>query len=166
MSTLRAEIETMMRKTEEIWDTQKYGDLIQLWDPDEECPYYLAEEEDDWKRDWEQLKHYWEPTPGKRKAAAIRMRFSNIHAKEIGPDLAFATFEIRFDMKLFGPMKAIGETGRGSAVFRRTKDGWKYVTYAESPLAPLRYFQKMYEDNVHPDFAQFQKDISEREGHS
>ena len=163
MSDLAQEIEAVMRKTEEIWDSQNYGDLIQLWDKNEGQPFYLAEEEEDWKVGWEALKRYWEPVPGKRKAAAIRMRFSNIRAKLLAPDLAYGTFEIRFDMKLFGPMKAIGETGRGSAIFRKTDQGWKYICYAESPLAPLRYFQKMYEDNVHPDFQAFHDDIVARE---
>jgi hypothetical protein len=163
MPTLVKEIEDMLRQTEVLWDTQKYGDLIKLWDPNEETPFYLAEEEDDWKIGWDELKKYWEPVPGKRKAAAIRMRFSNVRAKMIAPDLAYGTFEIRFDMKLYGPMKAFGETGRGSAIFRKTSEGWRYISYAESPLAPLKYMQTLYEKNLHPEFNDFHDNIMERE---
>ena len=70
---LQTEIEQVFKEAERIWDSQKYGDLKRLWDEDDPDPFYLAEEQADWKVGWDELKKYWEPVPGKRMLEAIRM---------------------------------------------------------------------------------------------
>ena len=58
---LQTEIEQVFKEAERIWDSQKYGDLKRLWDEDDPDPFYLAEEQADWKIGWDELKKYWEP---------------------------------------------------------------------------------------------------------
>ena len=67
MANLNGEIEAVLSQAEEIWNSQDYARLKELWDTDDAEPFYLAEEQDDWLFGWEQLEKYWVPVPGKRK---------------------------------------------------------------------------------------------------
>ena len=64
MDDLQIEIENVFRDAEKIWDSQQYGNLKNLWDQEDPSPFYLAEEQPNWKIGWEALKKYWEPIPG------------------------------------------------------------------------------------------------------
>ena len=83
MEKLQQEIEQVFRDAESIWDSQKYGNLKTLWDEQDPYPFYLAEEQMDWKIGWSALEAYWEPIPGRRMIEAIRMRFYDIKIKEL-----------------------------------------------------------------------------------
>ena len=128
MDDLQIEIENVFRDAEKIWDSQQYGNLKNLWDQEDPSPFYLAEEQPNWKIGWEALKKYWEPIPGKRMIEAIRMRFYDIQVKRLSDDLVFAAGWIRHDMKIRGPMKAWGGDARVCAVLRKKEDGWKFIT--------------------------------------
>jgi SAM-dependent methyltransferase len=181
---LQNEIEQIFREAERIWDSQKYGDLKQLWDHKDPDPFYLAEEQADWRIGWDSLSNYWEPIPGQRMIEAIRMRFYDIKIKELSPEYVFAVGCVRHDMKIRGPMKAWGGDARISALFRRTKEGWKFITYAESHKSPVMYMQelydtwpkipiihsitkrflmKLYQRNTHPKFEAFHRRIMDDE---
>ena len=54
---LQTEIEQVFKESERISDSQKYGDLKRLWDEDDPDPFYLAEEQADWKIGWDELKN-------------------------------------------------------------------------------------------------------------
>ncbi len=41
-------------------------------------------------------------------------------------------------------MKAWGGDARISALFRRKKEGWKFIAYAESHKTPVIYMQELY----------------------
>jgi|ETNmetMinimDraft_28_1059901.scaffolds.fasta_scaffold62404_2 hypothetical protein len=159
MADLNAEIEIVLHQAAEIWNSQDYGRLKELWDNDDPEPFYLAEEQHDWVFGWKQLEKYWEPVPGKRSIEAIMMRYYDVHAKLIAPDLALAAFWVRHDMKMRGPMKPWGGDARVSAVFRRKHGDWRFVSYAEACMTPLLYIQKLYEMNLSPEFTDFHTDI-------
>ena len=181
---LQTEIEQVFKEAERIWDSQKYGDLKRLWDEDDPDPFYLAEEQADWKIGWDELKKYWEPIPGKRMLEAIRMRFYNIKVKPLSDDYIFAVGWVRHDMKMRGPMKAWGGDARISALFRKKEDGWKFIAYTESHKTPVIYMQELYakwskiplihtitkrflmqlyERNVHPKFEPFRRRVMDDE---
>lgn len=163
MANLNGEIEAVLSQAEEIWNSQDYARLKELWDTDDAEPFYLAEEQDDWLFGWEQLEKYWVPVPGKRSVEAIHMHYYNVHAKIIGPDLSLAGFWVRHDMKVRGPMKPWGGDARVTAVFRRKDGNWRFVSYAEACMSPLNYMRKLYEMNLSPDFAEFHASVMARD---
>lgn len=190
MSDLSAEIAAVLDETARIWNTQDYARLKTMWDTDDDEPFYLAEEQDDWVFGWPALEKYWVPVPGKRSVEALMMRYYKVRAKQIAPDLALAAFWVRHDMKMSGPVKAWGGDARVTAVFRRKPEGWRFVSYTEACMTPLiyiqklmqklrrtqrfplgfayrarmRFLQRLYENNLSPDFAGFHREIMELEG--
>ncbi len=163
MSDLVREVEALLRRTEEIWDSQDYGRLKELWDAEDTEPFYLAEEEEEWKIGWPALEKYWTPVPGRRMVEAMRVRYANVRAKYLAADLALAVYDLRFEMKVHGPMKPIASNARVMAVLRRRAEGWRYAAYCEAPISPIRYIQKLYEKDVSDDFADFHRAIMERD---
>ena len=184
MKNLQIEIEQIFKDAERIWDSQKYVDLKTLWDEDDPDPFYLAEEQADWKIGWDDLKKYWEPVPGKRMLEAIRMRFYDIKIKPLSDEYLFAVGRVRHDMKMRGPIKAWGGDARINALFRKKKEGWKFIAYAESHKTPVIYMQelygkwlkiplihkitnrflmRLYEGNIHPQFEAFHRRIMDDE---
>ena len=161
MSDLQQEFEQLFRNYEEIWNSQDYARLKEYWDEDDSDPFYLAEEQDDWKFGWPAVERYWEPTPGKSALESIWMRYREIRAKQIAPDLAIVACWVRHDMKLRGPMKATGGDARVMSVFRRKLEGWRFIAYAEGPMSPVLFMHKLYEMNVSPDFADFNRNVME-----
>jgi hypothetical protein len=159
---LSAEIDAVLNEYEELWDKQDPAGLIALWDQDDPEPYYLAEEQEDWRIGWDQLKNYWDP-PGPSMSEAIRMRFDGTQARMLSDDLAFASFWIRFDTKMKFMPKPISTDARASAVFRKKPEGWRLVTWAESPMSPILYVQKLYEMRMRPDFPEFMDEVTNTE---
>jgi len=159
---LSAEISSVLDEYEALWDKQDPAGLIALWDQDDPEPFYLAEEQEDWRIGWDQLKNYWDP-PGPSNSEAIRMRFDGVQARRLSDDLAFASFWIRFDTKMKFMPKPISTDARASAVFRKKPEGWRLVTWAESPMSPILYVQKLYELRLRPDFPEFMKEVTENQ---
>ncbi|MGI9308339.1 MAG: nuclear transport factor 2 family protein [Gammaproteobacteria bacterium] len=140
---LTAEIDAVLNQYEELWDRQDPAQLIELWDQDDPEPFYLAEEQDEWRIGWDQVKDYFDP-PGDSTTDSIRMRFDGVQARWLADDLAFAKFWIRFDTKMDFLPNPIGTDARASAIFRKTDEGWKLITWAESPGSPILYVQRLY----------------------
>ena len=140
---LTAEIDAVLNEYEALWDKQDPAGLIALWDQDDPEPFYLAEEQDEWRIGWDQVKNYWDP-PGPSGTESIRMRFDGVQARWLSDDLAFAKFWIRFDTKMNFMPNAIGTDARASAIFRKKDDGWRLITWAESPGSPILYIQRLY----------------------
>ena len=140
---LTAEIDAALNDYEALWDRQNPAELAEMWDRDDDQPFYLAEEQDEWRIGWEQLMGYFDP-PGESTTESIRMRFDGVQARSLSDDLAFAKFWIRFDTKMDFLPNPIGTDARASAIFRKTDDGWKLITWAESPGSPILYVQRLY----------------------
>ena len=153
MTTITDEINAVLRLSEILWDTQDYVALRALWDESEAEPWYVAEEIDTPMVGWEAMQAYWDNNT--KFQECIRVRYSNIRVKPIGPDLALAMFDLRFDLQPVGPRKPMGGDNRVTAVFRRRPDGWRYVHYMEAPLSPITYIRKLYEMNIAPEFPGF-----------
>jgi len=154
--TVTAQIESVLRETEAIWDSQDTARLRDLWDTGDPDPYYLAGEQENWFVGWDAINAYLAPPPGSPKVTeAIRVRFRDISARLLAPDLAFAAYWMRTEMKLIFAEKPFGSDNRVSAVFRRKPEGWRYVCYSEAFQSPTIYFQKLYEKDVAPDYQEF-----------
>ena len=162
---ITAEITAVLRETEAIWDSQDTARLRELWDTDDDSPYYLAGEQEDWFVGWDTINAYLAPPPGSPNITqAIRVRFYDIRARLLAPDLAFAAYWMRTDMKLVFQPKPFGSDNRVASVFRKKPDGWKYLCYTEAFQAPTMYFQKLFEKDVSPEYEAFYNQIMKKPG--
>ena len=143
---LTAEIDEVLNEYEALWDKQDPAGLAALWDQNDPEPFYLAEEQDEWRIGWDQVNGYFDP-PGESTTESIRMRFDGVQARWLADDLAFAKFWIRFDTKMEFLPNPIGTDARDSAIFRKTADGWRLITWAESPGSPILYIQRLYKQH-------------------
>ncbi len=138
MSELQQEIEQVFLDYESIWNSQDYGRLKEFWDADDPEPFYLAEEQEDWRYGWDAVERYWVPTPGKSALESIWMRYRDIRTKQIAPDLAIAACWVRHDLKLRGPMQATGGDARVMSVFRKKSEGWRPWSENRKPFSRWR----------------------------
>ena len=125
-SALWNEIDAVLRKTEEIWNSQHFFRLKDVWDADDPEPWYVPEEIETPFRTWPELEKYW--GPGRRVLRAFRWKFSNLRVKALAPDLT---------------------------LFRKKPDGWKHILYAQCPLGPDTYLKTLRQKIVQPDFESF-----------
>ncbi len=149
----RVEVIAVIHATAEAWNSQEFSRVLELWDPAEPVPFYLAEEQDDWLIGWERLRAYLAPAQPSPAVQGIREEMRDIHVKFPAPGLALAAWWMHFEMKIIG-RRPIGEDVRVSALLRRTSAGWRYIHWAESPLTAPVYLAKLMERNV--DQAKFQ----------
>jgi hypothetical protein len=160
---ITAEITALLRETESRWDSQNTESLKELWDTDDSEPFYLAGEQDDWFSGWDEINAYIAPKGGPKITQAMRVRFYNIKARLLAPDLAFAAYWMRTDMKLVFQPKPFASDNRVSAVFRRKPEGWRYLAYAEAFQAPNMYMNKLMEKDVADDYQEFFEQKTKRD---
>ena len=152
---ITAEITALLRETEKRWDTQDTASLKELWDTNDAEPFYLAGEQANWFVGWEQLNDYLNPKSGPKVTQAMRVRFYDFKARLLAPDLAFAGYWMRTDMKLIFQPKPFASDNRVSAVFRRKPEGWRYLAYTEAFQAPNMYMNHLMEKDVADDYQEF-----------
>jgi hypothetical protein len=158
---VEAGVTAVIMDTAERWNSQDFATLLELWDPDEPYPTYLAEEQAQWFVGWDRLRGYLDPPRMNPVVEAIREEMYNVQVKQIAPDLAIAVWEMHFEMKTIGS-NPIGEEVRVSAVLRNTEDGWRYIHWAESPKTAMVYIEDLYEKDVAPGWAEFFEGAQQR----
>lgn len=142
-----AAVEAVIHETAERWNSQHYASVLDLWDPDEPVPFYLAEEQRGWFIGWEPLRAYLDPPKPSPAVQGIREEMRNVRVKLVGPGIAVAAWDMHFEMKIIG-RPPIGEEVRASAVLRKTQAGWRYIHWAESPMTAAMYLQTLMEKEV------------------
>ena len=157
---INAEITALLRETENRWDTQDTASLKELWDTDDAEPFYLAGEQANWFVGWDQLNDYLNPKSGPKVTQAMRVRFYDIKARLLAPDIAFAGYWMRTDMKLIFQPKPFASDNRVSAVFRRKPEGWRYLAYTEAFQAPNMYMNHLMEKDVADDYQDFFDEVT------
>jgi hypothetical protein len=158
---VEAGVSAVVMETANRWNSQDYATVLELWDPAEPYPTYLAEEQAQWFVGWDRLNEYLDPPRPNPIVEAIREEMSKVQVKQIGPDLAIAIWEMRFHMKRT-MSNAIGESVRVSAVLRNTDDGWRYIHWAESPKTAMVYIEDLFEQDVDDDWDEFYEAAKER----
>ncbi len=159
--TVEAEVTAIVYATAERWNSQDYATVLELWDPDEPFPTYLAEEQAQWFVGWDRLRDYLDPPRPNPIIEALREQMSGVQVKQIAPDLAIAIWYMRFEMKRF-MSNAFGEDVRVSAVLRNTGDGWRYIHWAESPKTAMVQIEDLFEDNISDDWDSFYEEAKQR----
>ncbi len=151
---IEAAVSAVIYETAERWNSQDFSSLLELWDPDEPYPFYLAEEQSQWFVGWDRLRGYLDPPRPNPIVEAIREEMSGIQVKQIAPDLAIAIWYMHFEMKTIGS-NPIGEDVRVSAVLRNTSEGWRYIHWAESPKTAMVYIEDLFEKDVAPGWDEY-----------
>jgi ketosteroid isomerase-like protein len=148
---LADEIQTFLDEYAEVYNRMDYDGLLAMWDGDFAGAIYMAEEVDPPMHGWERINKYFNPIPGVEILDGIRNEYSDVRASYLAPDLAVATYHLRFDIKV-KRMKPMSSWDRVMAVLRRIDGEWKLVAYAEAPMAPATMVRKMIEGQVPEDF--------------
>jgi ketosteroid isomerase-like protein len=149
-STLDQELTAFLARYAEAYNRQDYAALLAMWDQDDPAAFYMAEEIDPPMHGWTTIRAYF-ARPG--VLDGIRNEYSNVRAHYVAPDVAVATYRLRFDIKVRG-MAPLSSFDRVVALFRRKEDGWKMIAYAEAPQAPLTMIRKALKTSKSLDEAQ------------
>ena len=150
MTSPTREIEDLLAALTMRWNGLELQRIRELWDPDEQEPYYLPEESEDPLIGWDAIEAYWRKTQA--TISRLSMRTWDVQAKLIGPDLAVALYQMHWNGEVEGYPKPMGGDNRVTALFRKTPAGWRFFHYVEAPLAPMIYFRRLYELDADEDF--------------
>jgi len=161
---LHAEIEAVLRRTEDIWNSQDFGRLKEVWDASDREPWYVPEEIETPFFSWPEIERYW--SPGRKVLRAFRWQFSNLRVKSLAPDLTLAIFDHFYEIQLAvgPPSPPTAGFDRCLALFRRTPEGWRHILYAQCPLGPDTYVRALRQRIVRPDFAAFRDGLEGEPG--
>ena len=161
-SALWNDIDAVLRKTEEIWNSQHFFRLKDVWDADDPEPWYVPEEIETPFRSWPELEKYWGPS--RRVLRAFRWKFSNLRVKALAPDLTLALFDHFYELQLGvgPPSPPTAGFDRCLTLFRKKPDGWKHILYAQCPLGPDTYLKTLRQKIVQPDFGSFRDQTDAR----
>lgn len=151
---LDAEITTFLARYAAAYNREDYDTLLGMWDTDDPNVFYMAEEIDPPMHGWKTIRAYFGRTG---VLDGIRNEYSKVRAHYVAPDVAVATYRLRFDIKIKN-MKALSSWDRVMAVFRRKDGEWKMIAYAEAPQAPLTMMRKAVKNSKSLDATQ-QKEL-------
>ena len=99
---LLAEIDAVLKRTEEIWNAQEWWRLpAEIWDRQDPTPMYVAEELYDVMIGWDILDKYI--FPPKKGLDAFRWGYSKLWVKELAPGVALALYDHWFEIKIKVP---------------------------------------------------------------
>jgi len=184
------DIEALLDQFAARWSSREWYTVLELWDPDEATPYYLLSHQPDWLIGWDQLNGYFAkkqtvpvkeipmqgPSSGMQQIELKHYEFRNekdlqamlytptgIRVRKIAPELALAVWYVKFEYKPYF-MPAMGESFKANAVFRNTKDGWKFIHYAETPDSAIMYFERLYRQQASPEFIEMTSRKTSEEG--
>lgn len=138
-TALDRELSEFLDRYAALYNRQAYAELLQMWDTADPDAFYMAEEVDPPMYGWQTIKAYFD-RPG--SLDGIRNEYSEVRARHLAPDLALATYRLRFDLAVKG-MQPLSSFDRVVAVFRRRDGDWKLTAYAEAPQAPLTMVRKL-----------------------
>ena len=158
---LQEEMEAYFAEYTRRWNNQDdYSSLIDMWDQDDDAPFYRGMEKPGFFDTWEELKLYWDPARKRELVTALWIEFVNIRPKLVTTDVAVVYFDADWDIKAkSGP--AVSGTDPCIAVFKRKADGWKMNSYVEACSHPGAYESEFAdkEDKARPKFRKLLADI-------
>ncbi len=146
-------IEALVLEWGRNWSNSDWNKIYQMWDPNEEAPYYLGEERQRWLIGREGLESYFNPPKILRTImGGVIMTPYRLRVRLVADDIAIVIWENKLQMDIRG-RPPISDNFRANAVMRKTGQGWQFIHYAEAPLAPLAYLEHLYRKAVAPNYA-------------
>lgn len=147
-------IDEVLKTTREIWNSQDFGRLKEVWDASDPEPWYVPEEISQPFFSWPQLEKYW--NPGRKVLKGFRWDYDNLRVKMLSDDLVIALFDHFYEIQLiFGQPEPTAGFDRVLTLFRKTPEGWRHILYAQCPLGPESYVRALRKKIVRPDFEEF-----------
>ncbi len=137
-TTLDQELTAFLVRYADAYNREDYVALLNMWDQDDPYAFYMAEEIDPPMHGWKTIRAYFSRTG---VLDGIRNEYSNVRAHLVAPDVAVATYRLRFDIKV-KTLPPLSSFDRIMAVFRKKGGEWKLIAYAEAPQAPLTMIRK------------------------
>ena len=137
-TTLDQELTAFLVRYADAYNREDYVALLNMWDQDDPYAFYMAEEIDPPMHGWKTIRAYFSRTG---VLDGIRNEYSNVRAHLVAPDVAVATYRLRFDIKV-KTLPPLSSFDRIMAVFRKKGGEWKMIAYAEAPQAPLTMIRK------------------------
>ncbi|NDE00394.1 MAG: hypothetical protein EBZ91_01255 [Gammaproteobacteria bacterium] len=145
-----AAIRQVLAELENAWRELDFAALRGLWD-ETRPPVYFAEEAPEPLLEWSALQNYWDLT--RASIEAMGMRITAVHGlRQLAPDIVSVVYAMHWDARVRGAPTPLGGDNRVCATLRRTNTGWRFIQYVESPLAPIVYMKRLYEQSVTPGF--------------
>jgi hypothetical protein len=151
MTALETELDALMARYYDRFGAMDFAAARGVFDTADPHPTYLAEEIDDFLRDWPAIEAYW--AASQAAMSKLSSRHWDLRARQFADDLATATWRLHWNAQVVGQQKPVGGDVRVSAMFRRRPEGWRVFHYVEAPLAPILYMRKLYEGQVDAGFA-------------
>jgi len=154
------DIYAVLEQTREIWNSQDFARLKEVWDANDPEPWYVPEEIEQPFFSWAQLERYW--NPGRKVLKGFRWDFDNLRVKMLCDDLAIALFDHFYEIQLiYGPKEPTAGFDRVLTLFRKTPEGWRHILYAQCPLGPEAYVRALRKTIVRPDFDEFRDGLDD-----
>lgn len=151
-------IDAVLKTTRDIWNSQDFARLKEVWDADDPEPWYVPEEIEAPFFSWPEIEKYWDP--GRKVLQGFRWDYDKLRVKLVADDLALAIFDHFYEIQLiFGPQEPTAGFDRVLTLFRKTPDGWRHILYAQCPLGPEAYVRAMRKEFVRPDFEEFKESL-------
>lgn len=143
---MTAEIKPIQHAAEafwEAWSQRNTGELIKLWDSQDEVSSYLPAEHEHRLVGSDPIKKYLTDTV--QRFETIRMRSRLVHPRRLNQDLGSIFAIVDWALRETATAQPIGGTIRVSAVLRQRKQRWHICHYAEAPLAPIVELRQFYQ---------------------
>ncbi|MBL8628400.1 MAG: nuclear transport factor 2 family protein [Rhodospirillaceae bacterium] len=107
-----------------------------LWDQDDPSPLLMPEEAPRPLIGWSAIEAYW--SKSRVVMESLKSRSANVRARLIAPDIALATYDMRWVATLAGPAevkrKPIAADVRVTAMLRKKPEGWRLFHLMEGPV--------------------------------
>ena len=152
-ATLDQELTAFLARYADAYNREDYVTLLKMWDQDDPNAFYMAEELDPPMHGWKTIRAYFARTG---VLDGIRNEYSGVRAHLVAPDVAVATYRLRFDIKV-KTLPPLSSFDRIMAVFRKKGGEWKMIAYAEAPQAPLTMIRKALKTSKSLDKSQQQE---------
>lgn len=151
---LVAELEPVLAKRQAIYSEDPNASprvLEELW-LDSDDIMLMSEEFHQMFYGRERVTPYFNPPEA--NLYAYREQISELQAILLAPDLASATYSLRYDMHPVGK-PAMGGVSRMMTLFRRTAEGWKIQAELQLPMSLISQSRRLQEIAVSPDFVDY-----------
>jgi len=145
MTDWRKEVLAQLGTAEAAWNQLDFDRIASLWEAEAPDLLYIAEEQDEPMFEWAAIQAYWAAT--QKLISEIRLTIGEPRFARLSDDLVRTYFRMawRAEIRPAAGMKPIGMELKVVTLFRQRDSAWRLIQWVESPLAPLPFLRRIYE---------------------